>query len=174
MEKFDASKFQGIVGLRLSITQTAADMRIFQFGSVKSVTTRHGKQGYVAQYSLHIQCPWRLEKDDKIITSSADYWRYAGAGEPPSAWTPEDGNRADDAALSKIFTDVRQESRQLFNDSDKLIVRSVNLTKIGDITFLFADGHMLRVYSNTHDSEQWRLLTPSLEEPHLVFPPKLD
>ncbi len=58
-----------LVGLQLSFARRAADMRNFGFGKIRAV-----KNGTVADYALHIQCPWRIESTEGIVTGRLDLW----------------------------------------------------------------------------------------------------
>jgi hypothetical protein len=59
---------QPLVGLKLSRMALAAGMRTIQFGN----TERRASGGVVGEYTLHIQCPWRLETDKGLVTGSDD------------------------------------------------------------------------------------------------------
>lgn len=57
-----------IIGLPLTEAGRAADMRTFEFG-----TLRPGDRGgSVGDFALHVQCPWRIERPDGIVTGRLD------------------------------------------------------------------------------------------------------
>src|SRR6266849_1572963 len=58
-----------IIGLPLTATRRAADMRTFQFGTLRPVD-----RGSVGDFALHVQCPWRIEGPDGIVTGRMDPW----------------------------------------------------------------------------------------------------
>jgi hypothetical protein len=58
-----------IVGLPLTAARRAADMRTFQFGTLRPVDG-----GSVGDFALHVQCPWRIEGPSGIITGRLDLW----------------------------------------------------------------------------------------------------
>src|SRR5262245_19064288 len=58
-----------IVGLPLTAVHRAADMRTFQFGHLRPVD-----RGSVGDFALHVNCPWRIEGPDGIITGRLDLW----------------------------------------------------------------------------------------------------
>jgi hypothetical protein len=64
--------FHSIVGLRLAVVNRAADLRVFQFGTLREDAGRTR-----ADFALHIQCPWRLEQGSHIITGRSDLWEPA-------------------------------------------------------------------------------------------------
>jgi len=55
-----------LIGLPLSIARRAADMLVLHFGTIREVESgikvgkRAGEKGTVGDFSLHIQCPWRV------------------------------------------------------------------------------------------------------------------
>jgi hypothetical protein len=58
-----------IVGLPLTAVRRAADMRTFQFGSLRPIG-----RGSVGDFALHVQCPWRIEGPEGIVTGRLDLW----------------------------------------------------------------------------------------------------
>jgi hypothetical protein len=64
-------------------------MLVLHFGTVRPPVS--GK-GTVGEYALHIQCAWRFEGPEGLITGRDDLWDYAGAGERPPHWTHENGD----------------------------------------------------------------------------------
>ena len=70
-----------LIGLPLSIARRGADMLILHFGAIQEtesrirVGNRAGLKGSVGDFSLHIQCPWRLESSDGIVTGRGDLYR---------------------------------------------------------------------------------------------------
>ena len=63
-------ELQHLIGLKLSRTALAADMRTIQFGNTEA---RMGG-GVVGEYALHVQCPWRLEDNTHLITGNDDLY----------------------------------------------------------------------------------------------------
>src|SRR5262245_25598399 len=66
-----------LVGKKLSIARRAADMRGFHFGRVS--VDEAGKRSS-GEFALHIQCPWRIEGPDGIVTGRTDLWEPAEPG----------------------------------------------------------------------------------------------
>ena len=50
------------IGLQLSYFRHAADMANLRFGQIRPV-----EKGSVAEYALHVQCPWRIESSEGIL-----------------------------------------------------------------------------------------------------------
>jgi hypothetical protein len=68
-------KLSPLIGLRLSATHRAASMRMFDFGELQTVRSKlRGKDRFrtVGQFALHVQCPWRIEGPDGLVTGLSD------------------------------------------------------------------------------------------------------
>ena len=67
--------FDVLIGLRLSIVRRAADMLVLHFGTIRP---HPSGEGTVADYALHVQCPWRMDSQAQVIASreaNCDAWR---------------------------------------------------------------------------------------------------
>jgi hypothetical protein len=60
-----------LIGLRLSIVRRAADMLGLHFGDIRP---HPSGEGTVGAYTLHVQCPWRLDRPNGTVTGSGDLW----------------------------------------------------------------------------------------------------
>ncbi len=58
-------RLEELIGLNLSIARRAADMRVLHFGEI---TVDDDERGSTGEIALHIQCPWRIEGPDGIVT----------------------------------------------------------------------------------------------------------
>jgi hypothetical protein len=68
------SHLQPLIGLQLTIARRGADMRGFHFGPIRVV-----EGGTVGDYALHVQCPWRIEGSQGIVTGRSDLWEPPGS-----------------------------------------------------------------------------------------------
>jgi hypothetical protein len=141
----------------MSAARRAADMRVFHFGRM---TDRDA--GSVGEYALHIQCPWRLESADGIITGRSDLWEPIDRtdGFSYDNWDyHRDGNLQD------------QRINQLFDRPSELRVQSVDVHRNGSFTIDLSDEHRLVVFPSGSVGEDWRLFRPGSmqEQDHLVI-----
>src|SRR4051794_21768778 len=83
---------RSLVGLKLSSTHRAADMRIFSFGEI----TTSDIGGTRAKYGLHVQCPWRIDGPDGIITGRRDLWDHISGKLMPDDWEPQRNDNVQD------------------------------------------------------------------------------
>ena len=102
-----SQRLQVLVGLPMSVTRRAANIRGFHFGPLR---------GSSGTYLLHIQCAWRLEQEGAIVTGSGDLYRPASAQVPADDWYYEDGN-LQDARLSGLL------------DGDEILVEALTRSR---------------------------------------------
>jgi hypothetical protein len=84
-----------LVGQPLTCAAQAAAMLTLQFGVLRQYKTPLGRTGESGDWSLHIQCPWRVVNLNGIYTGSTDYWQKSEDDEsdvPGETWNPELGN----------------------------------------------------------------------------------
>jgi DNA-directed RNA polymerase subunit RPC12/RpoP len=157
--------FDVLVGLRLSIIRRAADMLVLHFGTIRPHSSG---EGTVADYALHVQCPWRLDSPNGTVTGRDDLWEHAGPGERPPNWSYDDGLSLQDKKFAELF--VRDQStRSWVNESDGFGVATVRQTERGDVTLSLINGYEILIFPAGSGSEAWRLFAPGSGR-HLVFP----
>lgn len=151
-----------LIGLPLQKAGRASDLVWFGFGNfVKIEDKRHGGYREVAEYSLHIQCAWRITDFEKIITGSSD--RFIPNSQIKDYeefnWDVQNANRCDEqlkVLLDKLSTD--------------LIVKDVTVNKFGDAKIFFNDDYLLEVIpDNSTADEAWRLFNNGGDTEHLVI-----
>jgi len=152
-------------GLPLWTVRRAADLQNFQFGERRTVASplpsRRGQVYDVGAFALHVQCAWRLRGPEGIVVASRD--RFYPAGNPDEVaddfdWDRPGANRCDARTADFVATIC------------PLPVEAISADDVGGFTLSFSHAHALEVFP--HDSlgrEQWRLLSPSTEAPHVVF-----
>jgi hypothetical protein len=157
--------FDVLIGLRLSIIRRAADMLVLHFGTIRP---HPSGEGTVADYALHIQCPWRIDSPNGTLTGRDDLWAYGGPGERPANWSYEDGLSVQDQEFAGVF--IRDEStRSWVNESDGFGVASARQTTDGDVTLALVNGYSILVFPAGCGGEAWRLFAPGSGR-HVVFP----
>jgi hypothetical protein len=144
-----------IIGFPLTAVRRAADMRTFQFGTLRPVD-----RGSVGDFALHVQCPWRIEGPDGIVTGRLDLW------EPVEDNAPFDENW--DYEKSPNLQDARLE-RWLARNEVSLVVKSVDADEFGGATISFGQGFVLHLFPAGTRGEDWRMFRPKTDAPHLVI-----
>src|ERR1051326_2631493 len=59
----------------------AAGMAMFHFGQRLKVPSRRGGTKEVGEYGLHVQCGWRVTREEKVLVGSRDLYCPAGFDE---------------------------------------------------------------------------------------------
>lgn len=140
-------------------------MRIFHFGTMRPAAPsdipalKDKPRGSVGDFALHIQCPWRFETDNEILTGRSDLWEPVQRPEDFSydEWDYErDGNLQD------------QRIDHLFSTSDNPVVTSVIVQSHGVFALALTRGLQLVVFPSGSIGEDWRLFRPNSNDSHLV------
>ncbi len=160
------SELKPLIGLGLSISQRAADMRIFGFGSL-----RQHRKGTVGEFALHIQCPWRLEGPEGIITGRADLYEPAEEPDESFDWDSwdyqKDGNRQDKRVADLLRgSDLR--TRSPVNVTESLIVEAIDADELCGVAITFSVGYRLILFPDSSKGEHWRFFRPGADLPHFV------
>jgi len=131
-----------LVGLQLSILQYAGNMRIFQFGETTSTA-----RGTVGKYALHVQCPWRIQQADKIITASGDWYQRADGNEADlDSWDPGRGGSVQELRLRALLNCPADESRSLVNTTGNYFVTEVAADDLGGCQITFSGDLLLVLF----------------------------
>jgi hypothetical protein len=158
--------FDVLIGLPLSIVRRAADMLVLHFGKIRP---HESGDGTVGDYALHVQCAWRFEGPDGVVTGREDLWEYAGPGKRPSNWSYDDGFSLQDLRWSRLF--VRdQATGSWVNEGDRFVVSGAEQTDRGDIRLQLSGGYAVVVFPAGSSGESWRFFAPGSDDDHLVFP----
>jgi hypothetical protein len=152
---------RSLVGLPLSVTRRAADLRGFHFGEMRP--TRRGNSG---AYVLHVQCPWRLEHQGCIYTGSADLREPSSDCAQVNDWTYELGNLQDER-LTALLGGRDPDTKSILNTSGMLVVKAASGTEGGGVLLELSGGYRLVVFPDGSNGESWRLLGHHVAE-HLV------
>jgi hypothetical protein len=164
MKKQVEETVQQLIGLPLWSIGRAGGLIWFAFGAERrEILLRRGRKKIVSEYSLHIQCAWRIRKRNRIIVGYGD--RSYPSGDDPYKEFPETepdkiGNNQLDQRTLEFLRDHEQ---------SPLIVRSVKADAVGSIYITFNQGYALDVFpSSSLSTEHWRFFRPASEEDHFV------
>jgi hypothetical protein len=152
-----------LVGLSLWASARAADMQSFRFVPPRAERSRRpGEARLVGEAALHVQCSWRLQGPDGIVTASRD--RFVPAGDPYEdppdwQWDAPGANRCDER-LSAWFA---------AHASDPVEVEAVSADVVGGIRVALRGGFLLEIFpDDSLDAEHWRFLRPAADDPQFV------
>ena len=150
------------VGLPLWASGRGADMQWFAFGNQRQAVSHSGTSRAVGDYSLHVQCPWRIVRGDAIVVGSRDLYYPADetAEVPPEFDYDYDG--------MKTRRDRRVDAL-LENATTAYIVTDVRVGAAGAFQIHLDEGYALEEFpDDSAEAEDWRFFRPYLNDPHLV------
>jgi hypothetical protein len=142
-----------LLGLKLSASSRAADMRMFDFGELKSIDRR-----VVGEFALHVQCPWRIESIERIITGRHDLFEPADETEDFD-WESWNWMDANETLQDKIVRD--------FLEKNEPIVQNITADCHGGVTLSLSGGYNLLIFPAGSNGEDWRIFKPN-EARHFV------
>ncbi len=154
---------QQLIGLPLWSIGRAGGLIWFAFGVERREVLRKGRKKIVSEYSLHVQCPWRIRKRNKIIVGYGDR-SYPSGDDPYREYSEIEPDKIGDNQLD-------QRTLKFLGDHEQspLIVRSVKADAGGSIYITFNQGYTLEVFpSSSLSTEYWRFFRPASEEDHFV------
>jgi hypothetical protein len=151
-------KLQVLIGLRLNAIGRAANMLWLDFGERRESTSSRGQQRVTGDWSLHVQCAWRLCAAGRMLTARSDFYCSPG-GEVLEDWDTI-GATAFDAAARSLGELLACEP---------CFVVSAETDDVDGIRLEFSGGRRLDVFPDgSVTGEHWRLFRPGMEERHFV------
>ena len=144
-------KLQQLVGYEFTRTTRAANMECLKFGVLYRDDYK-GIERQVGEFGIHLQCPWRITKDNTLLIGSDDLVAQpdeTAEYDENFEWDIQGGN----------LRDVKLKS---FLNSGKYIVKSVSADYFGGFELCFNDNVKLTSFPASTSkfvySEYWRLL----------------
>jgi hypothetical protein len=138
-------------------------MATLQFGALRAVAGRNGREGSVGAFALHLQAPWRLTQGEAFVVGSEDAHEPADPTVDRYDWDGGGPSRYD----LQLGAWVARTS-----DDDRT-VSAVTADAFGGFQLEFRCSALLAVFpvstSLRPDVEEWRLLEPDSDTPHFVL-----
>jgi hypothetical protein len=152
-----------LLGLNLSVARHAGNVRLLHFGGISGGTDQCG------QYALHLQCPWRLETSEMILTGLYDWYIPADTdANTDDDWDAANGGSLQEAVLRELMGDQTGLSRSIVNRTDRLVVTQVSADTFGGFSLDLTEGVRLSVFPSGSRGEQWRVFQPDTASEHFV------
>ena len=153
-----------LIGLPLSLAHRVADLRIFQFGDIRLVDG-----GAIGRYAIHIQCPWRIEQDDHIVTGQTDLWEPLDSATVRDwdDWQYDRDLNLQDSVLS-VFMPTHNPANQP-QSAHQLIVEGVQADNYGGAIITFTHNYRLVIFPAGSRGEDWRIFQPGTNTSHFVI-----
>jgi hypothetical protein len=161
MNKLIESNLNVLIGKPLTNLGRASNLFWFNFGDFVFKKNRLGIERKVGQFSLHVQCSWRISSNNKIIIAYRDVYT------PSSQWNEEEefnweivgNNRFDEQA-----GEINKDSKSSF------IVKQISADNLGGVKIHFDNHHVLEVFpdGSNNEDELWRFITNIGDSYHMV------
>ena len=138
------------------------DMAMFDFGALRNSLDSKGNARVVGEVALHVQCPWRIAREDEVIVGSCDLYYpadYEGDGGAAENFDWERNVSRQDKLLESFFQ----------NGTRQFIVRDVAVGAAASLHVALSDGFFLDLLPvDSLSIEAWRLFQPDIEHSHFV------
>src|ERR1700722_6470994 len=113
--------------------------------------------GVVGEYALHVQCPWRLENETRIITGNDDlYTPSKRSDQLAESFDWEKGGSLQDEALRDLLGGYDPDTGQIVNSTNLLTVDAVQADVAGGFCLSLSGGYRFLVFVNGTHREAWR------------------
>jgi hypothetical protein len=157
--------FNLIVGKKLTEMVRVLDMQMFRIGETYQRTAEYGRQKGevidVSEFSIHVQCPWRVSHGTRIVLGQHDrFFPVPGSDGSVNIIEPEENTpRWLERQVCELFR----------AQPDGLSVLGVAISELGDLEIRFEGDYLLSIFPAASipgtECENWRLVS---EASHLV------
>ena len=165
MQQSTQSILDNVLGLPVSNMGRASDLVWFHFGPQRTVANHFsGKPQVVAEWALHVQCPWRIVGPANIELASADMY-YPTTTEGKVDLDDFDWDRP-----GKNLLDEKVAILLASRHDAPFVITHIEIDRVGSLKLLLDTTHSLEVFpSSSLPREQWRFFQPYQETPDLVL-----
>lgn len=151
-----------ITGLKLQYIGRSSDLFWLGFGEIVQIN-RRGRTEETAEYTLHIQCSWRITLHNKIVVASRDVYV------PNSEWDKLNDNFDWDIQGNNKFD---EQIKSFSENSGKLMVERIEAEDVGGIEVFLSDDYKLEAFPDSSgdvdDCEHWRFFNRKENSRHFV------
>lgn len=152
----DLSKIFVLKNKKLQYIKRSCDLIQIGFGDLIKIKTRKGEEHFIARYSLHIQCPFRITAKEKLILGYNDL--FVSSNNITEA--------VDLNINSGTIFDLRlRENEYMFSNE---YVVDVSINKLGDLTILLSNICLSVFVDSSTEYEQWRFFEARTNNEHII------
>lgn len=153
---------QNLVGLKITMATHAASLRGFIFGLPAGAPD-------AKQWVLHIQCPWRIEAGNALLTGSNDWYEPTDlSAETEDDWDPAEGGSLQERRLRELFRDQDSSKRTISNNTASLVCTEFQVEPYGGVTIWLTGGYALRLFPAASRGEHWRIFQKGDTSTHVI------
>jgi hypothetical protein len=160
MKKVIHQALTPLVGLPLRYIGRSSNMLFVEFGTLHEVSARDGSAKTVYDWSIQIQCPWRISQHSQIVIAYRDFY-YS------------DVAKSNQAVMNKSRFDSTLASLCAEFEAAPPGVVSVDSDDTGAFSLNLSEGYRLEAIpaENTESGKHWRVFEPGIMGQSFVFPP---
>lgn len=153
-----------MIGLKKLIKETEirridriSDMVEIGLGNEIEYTSVLGKKKIKNKQTFHIQCPFRIKKDKKLIVGNRDIYNVCDENKNWDDWEKYGSNYFDKIVENEIKPDLPLEILDIAENDD------------GDVSIFLSKGYCIEIFVNAaSEDEYWRFMDTYTDK-HYVF-----
>ncbi len=152
-----------LINTRLADIGRAHTLEWILFTPIGSLQTNNGSDQKQSEYSLNIQCTWRVLCEEKIIVASDDL--YFPSGDHPYDdledfdWSRQGNNRCD-ARTELLKEEIAKKT---------IVVLSVEADFVGGLSIHLSEGYSIELFpADSLEREYWRFFNRHSSKRHFV------
>jgi hypothetical protein len=160
MNKIINNALAPLVGLPLRHLGRSSNMLLLQFGNPHEVSAHDGSMKTIHDWTIQIQCPWRISQHGQIVIAYRDFY-YS------------DVAKNNQAVMNKSRYDSVLGSLSAEFETTPPRVISIDSDDTGAFSLHLNDGYRLEAIpaENTESGKHWRIFEPGIPGKSFVFPP---
>lgn len=149
-------KLNNLVSEKFQYFGRTLDMIEIGFGELSEETNRYGKKYEIAQFVFHVQCSFRVIRDNSIVLSTEDLF------------LPFDQKCHEEADLNKKDSTLFDSKAKCFTalmKEEKII--DIKISAQNDLT-ITTENTIIELFVYSNQFESWRFFEHSEDSPHIV------
>jgi hypothetical protein len=149
-----------LVGLPLRHISRSSNMLFVQFGEPREISSRDGGFKAVYEWTVQIQCPWRISQHSRVVIAYRDFY-YSDVAQNNQAVMNKSRY---DSVLSSLCTEFETIPPE---------VVSIETDDTGAFSLHLRDDYRLDAIpaENTASGKHWRIFEPGTDGRSFVYPP---
>ncbi len=163
MKRITLHALKPLLGLPLRGLGRSANLLSVHFGNLREMSAREGGPGTAPEWTIQIQCPWRISQGSRIVVAYRDFYFSDVPLKNVAVMTK---SRFDSviAGLCAEFAEIPP------------VVRRLETDDTGGFSIHLSDDYCLEAFpaENTESGKCWRIFEPVAQGQSFVFPPSED
>ena len=160
MKKIVYQALKPLAGLPLRVIGRSSNMLWLSFGDPRVVSDRDRSAKAVLDWTIQIQCPWRISQNGRIVIAYRDFYYSDVPLKNVDVMSKSRSNSVLDTLSTEFETNPPR-------------VASVETDDTGNFSIHLGNGYCLEVFpaESTESGKLWRIFEPVAQGRSFVFPP---